>query len=173
MSKETQRTQGRSFFSRLKAGDLPSSPLPSGEVCDRSQEMGPEEERLQEGTRPEGAASESIELGSFHLMDELNAPFVADRPKPHGLLPVPPEVEAAVAEEDAWLLKEHGILATPDDRQRQLNSLTLQYYFGGLDVAYRLTPQGVEVLAVHLAEIRELVQGMSQEELLTIKIGQP
>jgi hypothetical protein len=89
------------------------------------------------------------------------------------LLPVPPEVEAAVAEEDAWLLKEHGIVPTSEDRQRQINSLTLQYYYGGHDIAYRLTPRGVELLAAGLAEIRQLVQGMSQEELLTIKIGQP
>ena len=64
-------------------------------------------------------------------------------------------------------------MPTAEDRQRQVNSLTLQYYYGGYDIAYRLTPQGVEVLAAGLAEIRKLVQGMSQEELLTVKIGQP
>jgi hypothetical protein len=117
--------------------------------------------------------SETIELGGFHLVDELNAPLVAARPKPRGLLPVPPEVEAAVAEDDSSLLKKHGIVPTSEDRQRQVNSLTLQYYYGGHDVAYRLTPQGVELLAAGLSEIRQLVQGMSQEELLTIKIGQP
>jgi hypothetical protein len=89
------------------------------------------------------------------------------------LLPVPPEVEAAVAEADSSLLKVHGIVPTAEDRQRQVNSLTLQYYYGGRDVAYRLTPEGVEVLAVGLLEIRKLTQGMSQIELLTIKIGQP
>jgi hypothetical protein len=31
----------------------------------------------------------------------------------------------------------------------------------------------VELLAAGLSEIRQLVQGMSQEELLTMKIGQP
>ena len=117
--------------------------------------------------------TETIELGGFHLVDELNAPLVAARPKPRGLLPVPPEVEAAVAEDDSSLLKEHGIVPTSEDRQRQVNSLTLQYYYGGHDVAYRITPQGVELLAAGLSEIRQLVQGMSQEELLTIKIGQP
>jgi hypothetical protein len=116
--------------------------------------------------------SETIELGDFDLVDELNARFVAARPKPRGLLPVPPEVEAAVAEDDSSLLQEHGIVPTSEDRQRQVNSLTLQYYYGGYDVAYRVTPQGVEVLATGLSEIRELVQGVSQEELLTIKIGQ-
>jgi hypothetical protein len=117
--------------------------------------------------------SETIALGGFYLVDEFNAPLVAARPKPRGLLPVPPEVEAAVAEEESSLLKEHGIVATSEDRQRQVNSLTLQYYYGGLDVAYRLTPEGVELLAAGLSEIRQLVQGMDQEELLAIKIGQP
>lgn len=117
--------------------------------------------------------SEMIELAGFHLVDELNSALVAARPKPRGLLPVPIEVEAAVAEHDSSLLKKHGIVPTSEDRQRQVNSLTLQYYYGGHDIAYRLTPQGVELLAAGLAEIRQLVQGMSQEELLTIKIGQP
>ena len=116
---------------------------------------------------------ETIVLGSFQLIDQLNAPFVAARPKPRGLLQVPPEVEAAVAEDDSMLLKEHGIVPTSVDRQRQVNSLTLQYYYGGHDAAYRLTPEGVEVLAAGLAEIRQLLDDMNQEELLTIKVGQP
>jgi hypothetical protein len=118
-------------------------------------------------------ATRAIELGAFRLLDGLNAPFVASRPKPRGSLPVPPAVETVVAEDDAALLREHGIVPTPEDRQRQLNSLTLQYYYEGHDVAYRVTRDGVEVLAAGLSEIRELVQGMSQEELITIKIGQP
>lgn len=117
--------------------------------------------------------SETIELGGFHLVDELNAPFVADRPKPRGLLRVPPEVEAAVALDDSSLFERHGIIPTTEDRQRQVNSLTLQYYYWGHDIAYRLTPQGVELLAAGLSEIRQLVESMSQDELLTIKIGQP
>jgi hypothetical protein len=92
---------------------------------------------------------------------------------PSRLLPVPPDVAAAVAEDDASLFKKRGIIPTPEDRQRRVNSLTLQYYYGGHDVAYRLTPLGVELLAAGLFEIRQLVQGMGQEELLTIKIGQP
>jgi hypothetical protein len=122
---------------------------------------------------PRAARSDTIELGGFPLLDELNAPLVAVRPKPRGLLPVPPEVEAAVAEDDASLWEQHGIVPTAEDRRRQVDSLTLQYYYGGHDVAYRLTPHGVELLAAGLSEIRRLVQDMSQEELLTIKIGQP
>ena len=125
------------------------------------------------GPSGQHTSAERIELGGFHLVDEMNAPLVAARPKPRGLLPVPAEVEAAVAEDDSSLLKEHGIVPTSEDRQRQVNSLTLQYYYGGHDVAYRITPEGVELLAEGLSEIRQLVQGMSQEHLLSLKIGQP
>ena len=78
-----------------------------------------------------------------------------------------------MAEDDASLWERHRIVPTAEERRRQIDSLTLQYYYGGHDVAYRLTSQGVELLAAGLSEIRQLVQGMSQEELLTIKIGQP
>ena len=118
-------------------------------------------------------SADTVELGGFHLVDELNAPLVAARPKPRGLLPVPPEVETAVAEDDSSLLKNHGIVPTSEDRQRHVNSLALQYYYGGHDIAYRITRQGVELLADGLSEIRQLLQGMSQAQVLTIKIGQP
>jgi hypothetical protein len=48
---------------------------------------------------PQHTSAEMVELGGFDLVDELNAPPVAARPKPRGLLPVPLEVEAAVAED--------------------------------------------------------------------------
>ncbi len=71
------------------------------------------------------------------------------------------------------LLNDHGIVPTTEDRQRLVNSLTLQYYYAGHDVAYRVTPRGVELLAVGLSEIRQLIQSMTEEESATIKIGQP
>jgi hypothetical protein len=40
-------------------------------------------------------------------------------------------------------------------------------------VAYRRTPQGVELLAVGPDEIGRLVRSLSAEERLKIKIGQP
>jgi hypothetical protein len=121
----------------------------------------------------ERTVPQSIDLGGLDIVQALNGPLVAARPKPKGLLPVPPEVEALVAREDARLLKEHGIVPTAEDHQRQQDSLTLQYYFEGYDVAYRRTPQGVEVLAVGPTEIGELLHRKSQEELLKISIGQP
>src|SRR5215472_12258995 len=74
---------------------------------------------------------DAIELGGFPFLDELNAPLVAARPKPRGLLPVPPEVEAAIAEDDASLWEQHRIIPTAEERRRQIDSLTLQYYYGG------------------------------------------
>jgi hypothetical protein len=97
---------------------------------------------------------------------------VLARPKPHGLLPIPPEVEAVVAREEARLLKDHGITPTPEARQRMLDSLTLQYYFDGIDIAYRRTTQGVEVVAVGLDEVGELVRTTPQEQRADLVFGQ-
>jgi hypothetical protein len=62
--------------------------------------------------------------------------------KLRGILPTPPEVAALM---DEWL-KDRP--ATPAARQRIVDDLKLQYYFGGHMVAGRLTEHGVEVLAV-------------------------
>ena len=112
------------------------------------------------------ASIDEIELGigkDFREVDEQGEPTVLTRPKPHGLLPIPPEVEAVVAREEVRLLREHGITPTPEARQRMLDSLTLQYYFDGIDVAYRRTTRGVEVVAVGLDEVGELVRTTPQE----------
>src|SRR5947209_3886958 len=61
------------------------------------------------------ARFDPIELGGFPFLDELNAPLVAARPKPRGLLPVPPEVEAAMAEDDASLWERHRIFPTAEE----------------------------------------------------------
>jgi len=50
-------------------------------------------------------------------------------PKPLGLLPVPREIEEAVAREGARIVREHGFVIAPEARQRMLNDLTLQYYY--------------------------------------------
>src|SRR5207248_2272703 len=39
-------------------------------------------------------------------------------PKPRGLLPVPPEIEEAVAREEARITREHGVVIAPEARQR-------------------------------------------------------
>jgi len=138
--------------------------------------MGPEQERSQgESQQPKVPEVESIDLGGgdFIEIDEQGVPLVMSRPKPRGLLPVPPEVEAIIAKEEARLLSEKGIVPTPEARQRMVDSFTLQYYYEGFYVACRATPQGPEVLAVGPEEIGQLLGGMDQEERLKIKVGQP
>jgi hypothetical protein len=88
-------------------------------------------------------------------------------------LPIPAEVEEIIAREEARLLKDHGIVPTPEARQRMVNSFTLQYYYEDFYVAYRPTSQGPEVLAVGEKEIGGLLRGMDQRERMKIKVGQP
>src|SRR4051794_1126505 len=71
-----------------------------------------------------------LEWGGLNLVDALNASLVAARPKPRGLLAVPAEVETIVAKEEARLLEAHGIPLIGEARQRLVNSLTLQYFYG-------------------------------------------
>jgi hypothetical protein len=151
-----------------------ASPLPIDEVRDQAQQMGPDHEHSQEESKqPEGTNPEPIVFGSFDLVQALNADLVAARPKPKGLLPVPPEVEAVIAKEETRLLHDKGIVPTPEARRRLLDSLTLQYYYEGFYVAYRPTPQGPEVLAVGHEPIGQLLRSLDQEERLKIKVAQP
>jgi hypothetical protein len=100
---------------------------------------------------------------------DLNAPRWDSRlPPPRGLLPVPPEVAEVVAREKARLqpwMDEAAEKRTRDD-------LTLQCYYEGQSVACRFTPEGVEVLAVG-DEIRDLLSGLTQEELFQVTLKQP
>ena len=136
--------------------------------------MNPEQERDRKESQTEPRLDE-VELGidkDFREVDEQGEPIVLTRPKPHGLIPIPPEVEAIVAREQARLLKEHGIIPTPEARQRMVDSLTLQYYFDGIDIAYRRTSQGVEVVAVGLEEVGELIRTTPQEQREGVVFGQ-
>jgi hypothetical protein len=132
------------------------------------------QERNQSESQTEASVDE-IELGigvDFREVDEQGEPTVFMRPKPHGLLPIPPEIEAVVAREEARLHREYGITPTPEARQRMVDSLTLQYYFDGIDVAYRHTTQGVEVVAVGLDEVGELIRTTPQEQRADLVFGQ-
>jgi len=163
---------------RISTMDLRIASIALGLVCpaqedqaDNSRDMGP---NLEAGPMHAGQRQTiETELGGFNLVDALNAPLVAARPKPRGLLSVPPEVEAVVAKEEARLMEKHGIPLIGEARQRLVDSLTLQFYYGGLDVAYRRIAERVEVLAVGPDEIGRLVRDSSPEERLKLKIGQP
>src|SRR5262249_39287575 len=69
-------------------------------------------------------------------------------PNPPALLPVPPEVAEFVARDEAECIRKHGSGYSPEARQRILDEIVLNWYYDSSYVAYRRTPQGVEVLAV-------------------------
>jgi len=86
---------------------------------------------------------------------------------PRGLLPTPPLVEQTVAREVAKFPTLNA-----EAKKRITDYFNLQYYFEGQDIAYRFTEQGVEVLAVGLEEMAKSLENLSQEELLSIILGQ-
>ena len=92
-------------------------------------------------------------------------------PKPRGLLPVPQEIEEAVAREEARIAREHGVGIAPEARRRMLDDLTLQYYYEGAYVASRRTPQGVEVLAVGWDEASQYLEDHPPETRQDVRIG--
>src|SRR5262245_5335490 len=91
-----------------------------------------------------------------------------DRPKPRGLLPVPPEVIQHV---DAYLnsLETHGMVATPEQRDRIIHDLTLQWHYGGDVVVIRESPQGYEVLASG-DEVWEFLRTTPEEQKRGVKV---
>lgn len=90
-------------------------------------------------------------------------------PKPRGLLPVPPEVAETVAREESRLASEHGFAVTAETRRRMLNQQTLDHYYRDHWISYRETPQGVEVLAVGVDEIGQLLRRLSQADQLLVQ----
>jgi transglutaminase-like putative cysteine protease len=102
------------------------------------------------------------------LVRELLRQYTGPPPDPpRGLLPTPPVVAALMARE----ARKHPM--TPEARQRLTNHFNLQYFYGGQEIAYRNTPDGVEVLAVGLDEVGALAQGSSQDQLDHIVFTQP
>jgi hypothetical protein len=88
-----------------------------------------------------------------HFIDLTLPAHDPNFPKPRGLLAVPPKVAEWVASEEARILREHGIQMAPEARQRMLDDWTLNYYYDDAYIAYRRTPQGVEILAVGREEV--------------------
>jgi hypothetical protein len=82
------------------------------------------------------------------------------------LLPAPPEVQKIAKR---WFRQRP---ASASAQQRIIEGLKLQYYFGGWDIAYRRTEQGVEVLAVG-PEIGELFRRLSPDQQQGIVVGHP
>jgi hypothetical protein len=92
-------------------------------------------------------------------------------PKPRGLLAVPPRVAEQVAREEARIAREQGIQIAPEARQWMLDDWTLRYYYDGAYVAYRRTPQGVEVLAVGWEEASKYRREHPPETRRDVRIG--
>lgn len=104
----------------------------------------------------------------FSRFIDINAPRQdGSLPKPRGLLAVPPEVVESVAREQA----RHQPYYTDDYARKVRDDETLAYNFEGETVAYRTRPEGVEILAVGLDEIKDLMSRLTQDELLDITIG--
>jgi hypothetical protein len=116
---------------------------------------------------------ESVELGigsRSHLADAVRpVPGV----QPHGLLVVPPEVEAGIARQEDELFEDTGLRLTAAARFKLIIDQTLDWYFRDQWVSYRETPRGVDMLAVGPDEIGRLMQSsLSQEDLLSIRTRQ-
>jgi len=117
--------------------------------------------------------SESVELGIGSRSQLADPVRPVPGVHPHGLLVVPPEVEAHIAREEDQLFEDTGSRLTADAIGKLIIDQTLDWYFRDRWVSYRETPRGVDVLAVGLDEIGRLMQsGLSQEDLLSIRTRQ-
>src|SRR6266540_2275954 len=104
---------------------------------------------------------------------DLNHPaYDATLPRPRGSLPVPPAVLELVSREEARIQKQHGITLTDAARRQMVHEHTLDWFYRDQWVSYRETDQGVEVLAVGLAEIEQLQEQLSEEERQTVRTRQ-
>ena len=106
-----------------------------------------------------------------HIIDLALPAHDPTVPKPRGLLPVPPEVAESIAAYEAELIRKHGTSCTPEARQRILDNLVLNWYYDNAYIAYRRTPQGVEVLAVGWEEANKYREAHSPEERRDVIIG--
>jgi hypothetical protein len=92
-------------------------------------------------------------------------------PKPRGLLAVPPDVAEQMAREEARVIREFGGPMPAELRQQLLDDWTLRYYYDDAYVAYRRTPQGVEVLAAGWEEVRKFQKDNPLERRRDVLIG--
>jgi hypothetical protein len=101
----------------------------------------------------------------------LTPEVVAEESQPpsllRGILPPPPEIQILVDREVAQRPM------SDEARQWVADELTLQYYFGGHDIAYRETREGKEVLAVGLEEIGRLLKSLPAAKRQGIVLGHP
>jgi hypothetical protein len=106
-----------------------------------------------------------------HVIDLTLPAHDPNFPKPRGLLPVPPQVAEQVARFEARFIQEHGVPIAPEARQWMLDDWTLRYYYDDAYIAYRRTPQGVEVLAVGWEEASKYLDPRSSETHPDVRVG--
>jgi hypothetical protein len=90
----------------------------------------------------------ALGAGSRFGLVEKEQPPAAHIPM-RGLLPVPFEVEDEIKRQEG----KHRM--TPEYRKNLRDRLTLGHYFSDVEVAFRRTSNGIEVLAAGLGEIAE------------------
>jgi hypothetical protein len=105
----------------------------------------------------------------------LNGSLRKPEDLPHALVCPPQRVLEILMKEEERLRQDHNVAINSEAKERLLADFTIQYHFEevGMEVAYRPTPRGPEVLAVGQDEIAVLTKGMSLEERQKIKIRQP
>lgn len=108
---------------------------------------------------------------SDHIIDLTLPAHDPTFPKPRGLLPVPPEVAEEVARHEAEFIAKHGEPWTSEARQWILDNQVLNWFYDNAYIAYRRTPQGIEVLAVGWEEANRYRDEHSLEERRDVIIG--
>ena len=88
---------------------------------------------------------------------------------PHGIVKPPEEILAQLSKERAKFSLE---IFTDSYAKAILDDWTLAYYYEGLDVAYRSVAGGVEVLAVDLDEIGDLLKAIRPDQRSGVQIKQ-
>jgi hypothetical protein len=109
-------------------------------------------------------ASVALGCGSRSPLVEAEHASIA-LPQLRGLLPVPPDVEAEIERQQAA----HAM--TPEYRKMLRDRLTLEHYFSDVEVAFRRTPRGIEVVAAGLDEIAEFRAATAPEERQDVVYG--
>jgi hypothetical protein len=106
----------------------------------------------------------NLGIGSRSRLVEGGQRMTSHAPR-RGLLPVPPEVEIEVQRQEAA----HAM--TPEYRKRLRDRLTLEHYFADVVVAFRRTPNGIEILAAGQDAIAEFRQTSTPEERQGVVYG--
>jgi hypothetical protein len=106
---------------------------------------------------------------SSELYDLTQPAHDPNIPKPRGLLPVPPWVDQAIAQDRVGMEQ----YDTEEYAQKCRNYMTQRYWYEGHYIAWRETPAGVVVLVVGGDEVSKLLRETSPEQHSGIRSGEP